>query len=73
MDFSKHSSSSLCTIIAAYRFLSLGEPIIIAAMKELAARRENNETFDFESKIEEELTKLREKHDNKSNSTAYHI
>lgn len=73
MNFSKHTSSSLCTIIAAYRFLSLDETIIIAAMKELATRRENNENFDYESRIQEEFNKLKKTNDNKSNSPAHNV
>ena len=55
---SAFSSEKLGDIIVMYQYLGLYPDLSIAAMKELALRREKGETFDYENYITLNLNKL---------------
>jgi hypothetical protein len=55
---SASSSSKLCEIVVAYRYLHILEKEAHDAMVELAARRTAGDTFDFEKHIQETLKSL---------------
>jgi len=53
-----YTSKKLCSMIVCDRYLGIDESMVLACMEELAKRRENGDDFDFESFIEQELSKL---------------
>lgn len=53
-----YTSEKLADIIVSNRYLGLYETIAIAAMEELAKRRMNGESFEYEQYINEQLNNL---------------
>lgn len=53
-----YTSKKLCSMIICDRYLGINEKIAVVCMEELAKRREGGDTFDFESFIEQEFSKL---------------
>jgi hypothetical protein len=59
-DFSLHSNEKLCEIIVAGRYLGIMQDQMVAAMTELAKRREQGDQFNYEDHIEATLKTLPE-------------
>ena len=51
-------SKSLAAYVVAYRALGIGKDIAVACMGELAKRKADGDEFDFESYIEQEVSKI---------------
>lgn len=53
-----YSSEKLSEIVVNYRYLGLYEKVSVAAMKELAVRRDKGDIFNYEEYIENSLKTL---------------
>jgi hypothetical protein len=53
-----HSSKKLCEMIVTARYFGLHSDLDVYCMEELASRRLNGDTFDFESYIDESTKEL---------------
>ncbi len=67
------TSQELCNFVIAFRYLGVFRPRAVEAMKELAARHQNGDAFDFETYIQEEFSKLPKLNFNLSSSFNFPI
>lgn len=58
IDFTKSSSEDLAAHVVVYKALKIRKEVALACMKELAKRRDQGDSFDYEGYIEKEVAKI---------------